>query len=537
MNWRTSILPAALSLSIILLVNPTHALNEPTHDIINQQATRQSNLDRFLRDQLAFEQGIEQSLNGRLVIDWLGEGGVREDDEARFLNHFHNPLRPWGSAGLFGTNPSSIRWMQDDNSGWSWQNARNYYWTALTATTKADREKAFADTFRALGQVMHLVVDASVPEHVRNDPHPAEGACRMIGIRCFGNYEYWVSDQHGRQGSTGEASFISSFLASPIGFDPSILQQPTNDSAVPVMVARLIDTDTYTGTGSGPNVTLSPAIGIGEIANANFFSEDTIDGSYPFPNVNALVLSQLSQPDTGKVFRYYKKGVNDGIPNDVAAAECVFDQAARDQGAYNGPTYYCADELVWAATAKEMLPRAVGYARGVLDYFFRGKIDSTPWPGLYVLVPWSQKPTSIRVENVAVKVDGTNEQGGQGSMRLVLLYRYRHVGTPAGAPEVVISQPVAISASSSPQTVVFPFDALPFPLAEPEISGSNIYGYSGILVFKGGLGQESDAVIAAGYCLDPSDGSRYDRVYQFEHSVSGLWFDNEAAAYIDYFGC
>lgn len=138
MNRRISKIVTALSLSIMLGVHPAIALNEPTHDIINQQATRQSALDQFLREQLAFSQGIERSLQGRQVVNWLGEGGIREDDGFRFLSHFHDPLLSWGSAGLFG-NPSSIRWMQNTSSGWSWQNARDYYWTALTATTQAAR--------------------------------------------------------------------------------------------------------------------------------------------------------------------------------------------------------------------------------------------------------------------------------------------------------------------------------------------------------------------------------------------------------------
>jgi hypothetical protein len=313
------------------------ALNETTPAVVNEQATRQSTLDQYLRQVLGFDEGIEEPLQARDLFEWLREGGVREDDEVRFFNHFHDPLRNWGSAGLFHTDSSSVRWMQNTSSQWSWQNARDHYWTALTATTQAAREKAFADTFRALGQVMHLVVDASVPEHVRNDIHPLEGLCRMIGIRCFGNYEYWVSDGHGTPGSPEESNFISSFLANVVGFDSGILDQPTNDPAAPVTVARLIDTDTYTGSGSGPNVTLSSAIGIGEFANANFFSEDTIDGSYPYPNVNALVPSEFSPPGTGKTFKYYAKGSGDGIPNDAAAAECVLDQAFRDQGIYNGP--------------------------------------------------------------------------------------------------------------------------------------------------------------------------------------------------------
>jgi hypothetical protein len=33
------------------------------------------------------------------------------------------------------------------------------------------------------------------------------------------------------------------------------------------------------------------------------------------------------------------------------------------------------DDNVWATVAQHMLPRAIGYARGLLDYFFRGKLD------------------------------------------------------------------------------------------------------------------------------------------------------------------
>ena len=195
------------------------------------------------------------------------------------------------------------------------------------------------------------------------------------------------------------------------------------------------------------------------------------------------------------------------------------------------------DDRVHTDYGKKLFPRAIGYSAGLIDYFFRGKIDSTPWPPEYVLVPFSARPSSIVVENVSVKVDGSNEQGGSGTMRLVLLYRYRHAGTPEGAPEVVVSNPVSVSASSSPQTVVFPFSSLPFALAEPPVTGSYIYGYSGMLVYKGALGQETEAVVADSSCFDPSDGSRYDRVYQFEHSAAGLWFEDEGAAYIDYFGC
>ena len=201
------------------------------------------------------------------------------------------------------------------------------------------------------------------------------------------------------------------------------------------------------------------------------------------------------------------------------------------------------DAKVFKGYGEKLFPRAIGYSAGLIDYFFRGKIDSTSWSPGYIWVPWTERPTSIRVENVAVKVDETNEQGGQGTLKLVLFYSYRWNGTPQPGPEVVVSHPVSVSSSSSPQTLVFQFDSLPFPSTYPTDNqgASDYYGYAGILVYKGALGQESEAVVAAGYCMDPTTGSKYSRFYQFEHSGSfnGQLIDGHPieSAYIDYFGC
>jgi hypothetical protein len=243
---------------------------------------------------------------------------------------------------------------------WSWKDARTLYRDAL----RTNRQKSWADLFRALGQLMHLVADASVPEHVRDDMHPLGPV--------FGNYEYWVEAQHGRPGSPLEEAFVRGLLSRPIGFDPIILGRLTGDKIATVPIAWLIDTDSYIG--QDPNVTLSPAIGIAEFANANFFSEDTAPSSdYRFPDIRRLVPSTLPAPRTGRTRAYYKKGGGDGLPVNPVLAECVLEEAARSQG-MPVPTVKCVDENVWAQTAKAMLPRAVGYSAGLLDYFFRGRL-------------------------------------------------------------------------------------------------------------------------------------------------------------------
>ena len=75
-----------------------------------------------------------------LVRDRLAEeGGEREDDLLRFLRHFHDPLKPWDTAGFdfeHGEHPGvgghhvaerkgyryeNDRWVRHDNNKWTMQ--------------------------------------------------------------------------------------------------------------------------------------------------------------------------------------------------------------------------------------------------------------------------------------------------------------------------------------------------------------------------------------------------------------------------------
>jgi hypothetical protein len=370
---RMVLMAAILSSSFIVFTSTASGLNESTHAIINEQAARQSMLDTTLRNRLGLPEGQQQVFRGKDVLVWVREGGAREDSTTRFFRHFHDPLQPWTSAGLyfFGRYQSSIHWMQRpmDCQDWTWSSARCYFHRALTASSPAEREQAWADTFRAIGQLMHLVVDASVPEHTRNDEHPLGPV--------FGNYEYWVESLHGD--AEGERGFVATYLANSIRPDIKLLEEPTNDAAAPVPIARLIDADIYTGT--DPNVTLTPRIGIAEFSNANLFSEDSgyrrfLSPNYPYPSVERLEPSERPLQGTPWVRAYYRKGRGDGLPVDPVLAECALDAAFRGDG-IPAPQRKCTDTNVWAQTAAVMLPRAVGYAAALIDYFFRGGVSAT----------------------------------------------------------------------------------------------------------------------------------------------------------------
>jgi hypothetical protein len=162
------------------------ALETDTHENINEFIVRNTlngfSLDDYLRDQLGFSEGYDEKFKLKRtmkVLDWIKIGGKLEDKPPgcipywRSLRHFHNPLT---DQGLKGTLESSIQWSQKpaetQSCGYySWHDVRGYFLNALTSQTKTDRDKNFAETFRGLGQLMHLVQDLSVPAHTRDDGH------------------------------------------------------------------------------------------------------------------------------------------------------------------------------------------------------------------------------------------------------------------------------------------------------------------------------------------------------------------------------
>jgi hypothetical protein len=509
----------ASSALLVLAGAPTvHAFNESTHRAINAQAGQGSQLDATLRNSLGFLFGADTPIRDRngttnvnglvnSALDWVVLGGVKEDDPyCRAARHFHDPLQPWDTAGLRTLNPfivgacsaqtyaSSVRWGQDANQSiggrWSWFDARRFFAAGLTSADPAERDQSFADGFRALGHAMHLVADASVPEHVRNDTHITESILRTLGLRGIGNYEYWVEENVVPAGS--------------FAFDPAILRQPTGDAGAPVPVARLIDTRTYAGTPDS-NVTLTPAIGIAEFANANFFSEGTGIGQYPFPDHARLVSSQHAAPATGRVRAYWAKGAGDGIPVDPALAECALDEAEGTPAVY----YTCVDENVWAATAQVMVPRAIGYARGALDYFFRGRVEIAP-PARYAygLARWvpgnagSFTTLELKVRNAT---DG--EETGAGQLVAVVRYRtstggdvIQNPSAPLSAPVFTVSAPQAVTLGRAFQELTFDFSASPIPTNSADLFLT--------VVYRGPLGPEADALAVGGKDLmepDPFD--------------------------------
>lgn len=468
--------PALCFISTIVLSAPDLlAYKEATHEELNKEATLHSSSDAYLKTQLNFPSGVNQKVSGQSILRWIQDGGRLEDAGFRFLNHFHNPLQPdWTRAGLSDSLPlgeSAILWAQGPQ-GFSWVSARQSFFTALTAPSKDERDSAFADTFRALGQVMHLLQDASVPAHSRNDNHLLSTGC------FFPEYECFVEEFQEENPSA-----FASLVGSPFTPASSLLQFPPNPLA-PIPIARLVDSDQYTGI--DPGVTIGPEIGLSEYTDANFFSDDTLftefftpddPHHFPFPNASETVL--FRDPDNKRL--YFARVNTAGQPIQHLAVIGWFHTFLTDfvpQGSFFPDV--ALDEACYKDYAKHLIPRAVGYSAGLLNSFFRGQLEAV-----------AEGADKIKITN-------TSSEPMSGDFSL---YYDAQDGTRklTGGPHALSLNP---SETSTPQFFTVPEDA-----AKP-----GTY----ILVFRGALGQEADAVAA--------------KVVVLEAAVAGFLEDFEGAS-------
>ncbi len=348
------------------------ALETQTHQMLNAYISNVTtpdgfNLDSHLKNSLGISNGIREMVSGNLRIwEWLMGGGECEDVPAwyqqyvRSVNHFYDPI---SNKGLQGTTNSSLQWAlmpkgtQNVGGYYSWFDARDYFYQALTGKNKTTRDDYYGRTFRALGQLTHLVQDLSVPAHVRDDGH-------VLTISSLGNYQYyekWVKAN----------ANISSLAAHPVFFDLNALSKPNSLGSVPV--ANLFDTNTFTGI--NPNVSTRANVGLSEYANPNFLSDDTMfTEDYIYPGKNWLDVWTDSS-----VNRKYFRKLYEGDPvNHLAAVSWLY--WYRIEYFPEGDQYLPVglDPLCHSEYASKLIPYAAGYSTSLLNYFFRGAIDMVP---------------------------------------------------------------------------------------------------------------------------------------------------------------
>ncbi|MCP4608470.1 MAG: hypothetical protein GY845_07135, partial [Planctomycetes bacterium] len=346
----------------------------------------------------------------------------------------------WGKG--FAPGESAVLWSQKSlgtqspGGHYSWKDVREYFYEALTSGNKVDRDENYAQTFRGLGQLMHMVQDMSVPEHTRDDGH-------YIGTLGYTHYEQWVK-KHPQMISTSTPGY----------FDKSTLRN--NNPPAPVPIANLFDTNQYTG--SNPAVTVNnDTIGLSEYTNANFLSPDTIfSADFTYPNKGDCIPFL----DTDNI-RLYLSSRGDGENIDHLA---VFSFLRFWRNMYfpqvNMHMPFRLDSSCYEEYASKLIPRAVGYSAGILDYFFRGELGVETFGGLITITNKTTSQETMQDGQFELYYDDENDN--------------RHALTiDSGAA-------VTSLAFNGTQEITFTVPSEPVRY---------------ILVYRGGLGNEADAVV------------------------------------------
>ncbi len=379
---------------------------EKYYDISGTTVTERGVVDDF---ELKY---IPSSAKPLSISGWLMRGAVREDDAEgeenppdpvsptlkRPLHHFYDPYynRPLTVVGLSLLDSdvhSAAAWAIGGRDPFAQlntpeSNRRNHFtvfdareamYRALTgrdsqgnvvAATEVERNKYWATTFRALGDVSHLVQDMGQPQHTRNDPHSGKGPA-VVQSMLTGNKSVFEAYLEAR--ATGSGSYsIDGVTVKPLAPLNYIGDPLPNGYPIPAFTKYSDYWSTREGT-SGR--------GLADYSNRGFFSAGTNLGGNSFPSPSNIATNYVPLPAgdllparPGTTINFLKGDVNDFNQNSVAKDVRMTTESAFDAFLFTRKTY-SLNRFNYDDMANLLIPRAVAYSAGMINYFFRGKLD------------------------------------------------------------------------------------------------------------------------------------------------------------------
>lgn len=510
-----------------------------THEKLSNVAARSSVLaDPAVLERVGFARDMSVSdrflvMNGQRasIAEVIQLGARLEDEGNRPVNHFFNPLS--GSGLAIGGGEASPDWaLGVIEQEFSYANAKQYFYNALTGTSRVTRDDGWLRTFRAIGHVIHHLQDMAQPQHARNDMHCNDWKCLGLAVVTKvsdfyhpSRYERWAKD------FPPDEALMSGYPATYVAGQGAVFTQPRE----------------FWMTTAGNGTT---GMGIAEYTNRGFLSTGTLgDPNFPSPQPGFASYERATdvcaqavaagRPDCGGTaitetdyMSFFSNEVVDTLRsstrrNSRAVSRSVFDEDLERQGR---EPIYALNRFNFDAAYEFLLPRAVGYSAGLINFFFRGKLDiSLPDEGIYAAVDHLTTAGStldtggfnkIKLKLRNLTPGGTDSSGnlltevmpaGVGSLVAVVKFHrntcYRPDlsgeygslaadGTPlvdwaqcrSNEESIVVSDPVPTPAgiNEAPQPLAFHF-----PNRVP-INATDVFLQ---VVYRGPLGEEADAVV------------------------------------------
>ena len=445
---------------------------------------------------------LTSSVDDLVRLGALCEDAAEGTDEAfRFLNHFYDPQNQGRGLTFLGVSHiDSLTWALDRQSNlttqeYSVRRAKQYLLAALTQPRPEDRQQNLGTLFRTLGHLMHLIQDLGQPQHTRNDSH---------GI--VHRYETFVDAANGQ---------------SKLVYDgySAVVPQKLDDLWHSDMLAGLADYSSRGFVTAGTNFR-----GVLGIANVDH------DSNYPFPDPAGaqVVARQITDPDLLGPFsasqplrgeiRFISTTVLDnytGNTNDRNPMTSTYSLFSDDLQKYVGYSQFTLNNLNYREAAKRLIPRAIGYSAGLLNYFFRGSLGiAPPDEGIFAIInhrPDDPAPagcgTQCGFHKLKLKIRNTTSGESMGAGNLLLIAKYHlnncyqadlsgeigglgYTGNGCRSPEelIALSDPISVSqvkGDFADPPLSFNFTA-PVPINATDLRLQ--------VIFQGLLGKESDAI-------------------------------------------
>lgn len=468
---------AGLLVALVLISAEAHEVE--VHKALTEFALQRADL---VRSQRLAELGLDEVMRfpttsqSRTFVEAVQLGAEREDCCLRPVNHFfdvqHNGRGL--TIGFLQVGFPSPTWALEDEQtvqqqAWSYRDANSSFYKALTSGT-SERDKQWGRTFESLGHVVHHIQDMTQPEHTRNDQH-------LVGV----DTSYF------------EARTKELFESGELGSAFDSYPKPTFRRA-----------REYWASGEG-----ATGLGVAQFTSSNFVSKDTNfahrDGvlaandrfSLPAPSLvtnesslKDLLGESIGSQDVGATCAQLLASLPADVPhpNDCtiefignqvvdrlagtssnnlrASAFSVFDETVKrfDLKVLRSATEHPEDRVpslnrfTHQAALPFLLPHAVAYSAGLIDHFFRGRLDARD-------VALSGDVVTVELVNLSADdstlADGTVEiwyDAADGSRRQVAVVSGNAVVTGLADAEsltLTFIQPADVARIGKPYVAVF----------------------------------------------------------------------------------
>jgi hypothetical protein len=330
------------------------------------------------------------------IVRILIGGAVLEDAGSRSVHHFFDPQNgnvggkvghrspDWALESIVTPNGGDEIRVTLPEQDYSYQDAQEYFYHALSLPYESDRRINFGLMFRSLGHVIHHLQDMAQPQHVRSDAHcdattDFPGPAQLCFLFNFHNPSYYENYTNTR---------INDLSVLPISIPQfktaRSYWENTNESGIAQYTSK-----NFVSAGTnyfGNNVDM--------LASHPAFSNPV-----PLPEVITVDLADLLGGSEQTLLERLRCNIiecridfiqNQVVDNQIAASTIntrsstlsIFDAeltARNVQQTYNflppSNRLTSLNRFNFDSVYSYLLPRAIAYSTGLLNHFFRGRID------------------------------------------------------------------------------------------------------------------------------------------------------------------